>query len=639
MGSAIGTAEAPNSAEAEERDFVAIGLKYATDIVTGAIPACKFVQQACQRQLDDLEREKNDPSWPWKFDEEKAARICIFVELMPHIKGEFANRHELIRLEPWQCFVLTVIFGWVHKDDFACDIPECKHTGGMRRFTEAYIEVPRGNGKSTLLAPIGLFMLAVDGEEGAEVYSAATKHDQAKIVWGMAKQMAKKTPRFLRKYGIEIFAGSISQPSSASKYTPLSQDFNTMDGLNIHCGVVDELHAHKTAGTYNVLKTGSRKRLQALLAIITTAGFNRAGVCYILRGYILRILNHVLDYNDPGVMRTFGIVYTIDDDDDPWTVESLIKANPNWMASIDRAGLVADMYKAKATPAQQNNFLTKHLNVWVGAERTWMDMVAWDSLADPSLKLEDFIGKTAIDGLDLATRTDLAAKATIFPLQDHCTEPETDEERQAREDAEIQAREAAEANGEDYIPEAGERTKHWCIAIFSRAYAPQSSLENSPNSDSYAGWAKEGWLAVNQGNTIDYDDVEADVLEDQSAFDLWELAVDPHNATQLTTRLAKQEVRVVEVPPSTGTYSEPMKELLAMVLEGHVHHCGDPALTWAMANVVERRDTKDNVYPIKDSEDAKIDPAIAVITAMNRFLAWLSTETESVYSRRGLITF
>jgi phage terminase large subunit-like protein len=239
--------------------------RYAQQVTGGSLVACKWVRLACERHLRDLKRQ-SQREFDYRFDEAKAEKICRFIELLPHIKGPKAGKH--IQLELWQKFIIGSVFGWVRKDN------------GLRRFRHAYIEVPRGNAKSTMSSGVGLYLLAVDGEGGAEVYSAATTRDQAKIVFNVAQQMTRKSEGFKRRFGVQVNAKNINQISSASKFEPLSSDANTLDGLNVHGGIIDELHAHKTRDVFDVIETGAGKREQSLIWCITTSGSNRAGICY-----------------------------------------------------------------------------------------------------------------------------------------------------------------------------------------------------------------------------------------------------------------------------------------------------------------------------------------------------------------------
>jgi phage terminase large subunit-like protein len=269
-------------------------LDYARRVQSGEIPACKWARLAVDRQLDDLAREPGD-SWPWVFDADRAERPCDFLELLPHIKGKWARERRLIELDPWQCFILTTVFGWVHRDT------------GLRRFREVYLEIPRKNAKSTLSSGVALYMLTADGEQGAEIYSAATTRDQARIVFDDAKAMAERTPDMRTYLGVAILQHCITVAATASKFAPLAAEGSTLDGLNVHFAVLDELHAHKTRAVYDVIDTARGAREQSLLWNITTAGTDRGGICYERRTHLTKVLERVIDDHS-----TFGIIYSID---------------------------------------------------------------------------------------------------------------------------------------------------------------------------------------------------------------------------------------------------------------------------------------------------------------------------------------
>ena len=373
---------------AKAKDYVAIAEGYAADVVSGRIPACQWAVKACRRQLDDLERAKSG-DFPHRFDKEKASRICEFIELLPHIKGEWARQGMRIELQPWQLFILTTVFGWVHKST------------RLQRFKTAYNEMPRKAGKSSLSSGVGIYCLCADGEAGADVYSAATTRDQAKIVWQDAWHMVERSPGLKKAFGVSTTAHAISQIATASRFQALSAEGNSLDGLNIHCAIVDELHAHRTRKVFDVLETAMGARSQPLLWLITTAGSDRSGICYEQRTYVTKILDGVVKDEN-----YFGIIYTIDDGDD-WTDPAIHrKANPNYGISVLPDDLERLCLKAQKMPSAQNNFLTKRLSVWVNADVALFSMAAWDTCADPGLSIDGFRDEPCWVGIDLAPRHD-----------------------------------------------------------------------------------------------------------------------------------------------------------------------------------------------------------------------------------------
>lgn len=537
-------------------EYDVIAQQYCEDVLTGKIPSCKTVKQAVERQLKDLKR-KHGKGFPYIYDKEKGSRVCSFIELLPHIKGPLAGQP--IILEPWQVFIIMTVFSWVKED-------------GTRRFRRSYVEVPRGNGKSALSSGLGLYMLSADGEGGAEVYSFATTRDQAKIVFGDAQQMASRSSGLRAHFGVDVNARNINIKKTASKFEALSAEGSTLDGLNTHFACIDELHAHKTRSVYDVVETSIGKRTQSLLWVITTAGSNRAGICYEVRGFVKKIL--VGSAKDE---TQFGIIYGLDVDDDWTTEESLIKANPNWGISVMPEVLLPLQAKAMSMPSAANNFRTKHLNEWVNADVSWMDMRAWEKCADQTLDIEDFAGEEAYIALDLASKTDIAAKMNVYVRNGH-------------------------------------------FYAFGDYYLPRETVDKGENSQ-YSGWESLGLLTVTDGAIIDFQVIEDKILNDCKRFDVIEVPYDPFQATQLSMRLLNQGVNMVEVRPTVLNFSEPMKQLEALVLSEKFHHNGDPILTWMVSNVVCHTDAKDNIYPRKERPENKIDGVVALIMALNRAIA------------------
>jgi phage terminase large subunit-like protein len=535
-------------------NYQSIAEQYCKDVLSGKILACEYVKFACERQVKDLTRKKG---FPYIYDPSKGSRVCSFVELLPHIKGALAGQP--IKLEPWQIFIIMTVFSWVN--------PE-----GSRRFRRVYIEVPRGNGKSALSSAIGLYMLTADNEGGAEVYSFATTRDQAKIVFGDAQQMARKSNGLRSHFGVDVNAHNIFVTKTASKFEALSAEGSTLDGLNTHFACIDELHAHKTRAVYDVVETSIGKRLQSLLWVITTAGSNRAGICYEVRGFVSKILKgNAVDESQ------FGIIYGLDKDDDWATEEALVKANPNWGVSVMPEVLLSLQAKAMSMASASNNFRTKHLNEWVNADVSWMDMRKWDECADPTLEISDFGGEECYMALDLASKTDIAAKINLFVK-----------------------------DGEYYA--------------FGNYYLPRETVDRGENAQ-YSGWESLGLLTVTDGAIIDFQVIEDKILNDCKQFDVIEVPYDPFQATQLSMRLLNQGVNMVEVRPTVLNFSEPMKQLEALVLSGKFHHNGDPILTWMVSNVVCHTDAKDNIYPRKERPENKIDGVVALIMSLSRAIA------------------
>lgn len=534
---------------------------YARAVVAGEIPACKYVHQSCQRQLDDMAK----PPVGYRFDAARAERVCRFIELCGHIKGPAASRGETIKLEPWQIFILSTVFGWVDMN-------------GNRRFRRAYTEVPRGNGKSSLSSPVGLYMLAFDAEAGAEVYSAATTRDQARIVFRDAQAMARKMPKLCRKFGIDVTAQAIVQMKSSSSFKALSADGHTLDGLNIHLAIVDELHAHKSRDVYDVLETGLGKRPQSMLWMITTAGSNKHGICYEVRDYVRKMLSG--DVAGEAAEATFGIIYTIDEGDDPYSENTLRKANPNWGVSVDPNIVMQTAAKAQQVATARANYLTKHLNVWVDANSALFDTEWWRKCEDRSLDEADFAEDECVMGLDLASKIDIAARVNLY-------------------------RRLIDGKANYYV--------------FPRFYLPQVAIEEERHS-MYRGWELQGDIYATPGETIDFSIIEDEIRTDGPGLNLQAVATDPWQSQQMIQNLKRDGMPAEEYRQTVANMSEATKTLDALMREGRVHHPGNAVMNWMIGNVVGHYDAKENVYPRKEMPQNKIDGAVALIMALGWFI-------------------
>lgn len=555
------------------RNYVEIANKYIDDVLSNKVLACKYVKQACRRQVKDLKRKR----WQYHFDENKASRICKFIEALTHVKGELAGQN--IKLEPWQIFILTTVFGWVDKE-------------GFRRYQRVYIEVCRGNGKSCLSSGVGLYGLCADNEAGAEIYSLATTRDQARIVFDDAQQMARKNPDLIEAYDLTVLKNSIVVLGTNSKFTPCSSDAKNLDGLKTHIGIIDELHAHRTREVYDVVETSIGKRRQPLLWCITTAGFNLTGICMEMHRYVSKILDEVV--TDP---LQFGIIYTIDEGDDWTTEEALKKANPNWGISVVPKTILANLAKAKTEPSAENNFKTKHLDIWCNADSAWMQISKWRKCYRKDLDIKNFDGKPCIYGIDLATKTDIAAVVKIF-----------------------------------WEMEEDEKVHYY---VFSDFFLPDETIQKSKNSQ-YQGWVKQGLLHATEGPVIDLSLIQDFIAEDSIKYDTLAVAYDPWQATQLAQNLMQEGIPMVELKPTVGNFSEPMKELQSLVYQKRLHTNGDVVMEWMASNVVCHIDAKDNIYPRKETPDNKIDGIVALISCINQAIQ-LDVENNYVGSDEGPI--
>ncbi|MEZ5894267.1 MAG: terminase TerL endonuclease subunit, partial [Parvularculaceae bacterium] len=493
------------------------------------------------------------------FDHARAWRACAFVESLPHVKGGWAARRERMKLQSWQIWIVASIFGWISKST------------GRRRYRRVLILVPRKNGKSALAAGIGLYMLAGDGEHGAEVFAGATSEKQAFEVFRPARAMALKTPRMCERFSLEVGAKGIISIENGSRFEPLIG--KPGDGASPSCAIVDEYHEHETDELVETMRTGQGARDEPLLLMISTAGDNIGGPCY----QAMLDAQRILEGNERDD-ALFAALYGLDDDDD-WTAEhSLRKANPNFGVSVSAEFLLQERADALANPRRQAVFQTKHLNRWVGSRAAFFNMENWRRCADPALTIEAFAGKRCFLAIDLASKNDIASIGAVF------------------------------ANGEG---------RH---AVFSRNYLPEDALKG-PNGMRYRGWLGERRLIVTPGAMIDHDRIGEDIREMMRRHAVEKLAFDPWNATALVTRLMGEGAPCLEFRQSAKNFSEGMKMFAAAIDDGKISHDGDAALAWAVSNVTAKEDAAGNVYPRKESAESKIDPAVAVLMAYSVAIA------------------
>jgi phage terminase large subunit-like protein len=553
-----------------DADYAGIALQYAQGVVKGSTVACKWVRLACKRHISDLkESRKRDAKY--KFDTDAANKVCTFLSLLPHTKGTWAQKKQLIELQPWQCFTFCVLFGWKLKKN------------GRRRYRKAYVAVPRKNGKSIIGSGIGLYMFAADGEFGAEVYSGATTERQAWEVFRPAKQMLERTPELREAFGAEVWAKSLVNPGDGSRFEPVIG--KPGDGSSPSCAIVDEYHEHDTSDLVDTMETGMGSREQPLMLMITTAGFNIAGPCFDQETEAKKMLEGVIE-ND----ELFALIYTIDDTDRWDDPKSLYKANPNLGVSVDEDFLLSQQRQAVQSATHQTRFKTKHLNVWCSAKAQWLNLLEWNKCADYALRPEQFAGCDNWITLDLASTSDVCVVMQVF---------------KKRID-----------NKDHYY-------------LFGKYFLPENAVENDPkNRNAYRRWVIEGFLEQHDGAEIDYDLIREHTSDMLTKYQPREVAFDPWKAAHLAQQLMKEGAEAVEFRQTVQNMSTPMKELESAVKSGRLHHDGNPMLTWMASNVVAKLDAKDNIYPRKDKPEQKIDGIVAAIMGIARAMVDESNDIE-----------
>lgn len=545
--------------------------KWAAQVLAGKVVVGKLVLAAVKRQVRDL---KQLPKKSYYFDVPAAEHAIAFFGFLRHSKGEWAG--QVFTLEPWQQFIVWCLFGWKRKD-------------GTRRFRTALIEVARKNGKSTLLAGIELYMFFADGEPGAEVYTAATKRDQARIVHEEAIRMVKASPSLNTRIG--VFKDNLHVQATNSKFEPLGADEDSMDGLNPHCVGVDELHAHKSRGVWDKLKSAMGSRRQPLLLAITTAGFDMQTVWGEQHDLAIKILQRVIPDE-----TFFAFIATIDEKDDWTDPKCWPKANPNLGVSVKKSYLQAECETAKAMPAAQNAFLRFLLNRLTQQDVRALPMEAWD--ACPSvIHKEALSGRSCYAGLDVASTTDVAAFGLLFP-------PENEDD---------------------------------CYVWLPEFWMPAETLLHKSRTDHapYDLWEKQGFIHITEGNVIDYDAIRVRINQLGIQFNILEIAKDPWNSTQLGTQLQGDGFTVVDIRQGFMSLTAPTKELLALVLSHRLNHGNNPVMRWMASNLSVSTDPAGNLKPNRQKSTAKIDGIAALVDALARAL--VRPDAESPYENRGVL--
>lgn len=514
------------------------------------------------------------------YDEKKANRVIQFVQALRHVKGIWANQKFI--LEQWQKDeLIKPLFGTVNPD-------------GTRQYRTALLAVGRKNGKSLLAAALALYALFADGEYGAEVISAAADRGQASLVFNMAAQMVRMSPELSARCKIIDSQKRIVYYEKNSSYQAISAEAYTKHGMSPTFVVLDELHSSPNRDLWDVLVSGMGARTQPLMLAITTAGFDKHSICWEIWDYARKVRDG--NIIDPSF---FPLLYEADPDA-PWDdVETWKQANPNYGISIQERFLKQECARAQETPAYQNTFRRLYLNQWTTQETRWLDMEQWEACGE-DFDMASLVNLKCWAGVDLSTTTDISSCALIF-------EPDKNEK----------------------------------VHTLSFNWVPGDNIEARVRRDRvpYDMWAKDGFITATEGNVIDHDYIRNAISQDIKAMfpHLKMVGYDPWNATKWAIDLEGDGVPVIQIRQGYKTMSPACKELERLVLGKYLRHNNNPVLTWAMDNVMISSDPAGNIKPAKNKATERIDPAVALVTAIATMLE-SQGETESPYTQRGIIT-
>lgn len=535
--------------EIENTDY----FRYAENCVNGSILCCESVYNACKRFLDDLKREE------FEFRTDKVEECFRFFSCLKHFKGASAGKQFI--LEPWQKFILANLLGFYRKDT------------GTRRFRQAYIEVPRKNGKTALISGLAMRMLL--DERGAEVILASPSYKQSQIAFEFCQKFGKNLDPKGKSF--KTYRDNIKLDETDSKLFCVASDANRLDGYNPSFAIVDEFHQHPDSKVLNALLQGQNNRPSAMACIITTAGVDITSPCYLMHQECIEILKG-LKQND----SFFTIIYTLDKNDDWEDSDCWPKAIPNLGITVYEHALKDLVQRSKGNPTEEAHTKTKNFNLWQSVSEVWIDE---NYVMDCSVNIDfnDFAGCETFMGIDLASVSDLTAVS--------------------------------------YLMLKGEE-----LYLKTDYYLPSETVKNSPNREKYISWIKQGYMKMTQGNVTDYDTILNHILEKRKILRIQKIGFDKYNSTQFQINAESNGLPMEPFSQSLFNFNRPTKEFERKVLSGKIKIDNNPINRWCINNAVLKTDNNGNAKPVKGNNSSKaqksnkIDGAIAMIQALGVYL-------------------
>lgn len=536
--------------------------QFAEDVVSGKIISGKRRKQACQRFIDELVKAYTDPSYPWKFDIEKAYRPIEFIErFLTPTKGAY-SRMELL---PWQHFLEANMYGWVSKKT------------GYRRFREAIIVVGQGNGKSTLIAGNAAYGLTKDGERGAEIYCLANSREQARIIFNECSSQVTNSP-VLSKH-VRVTKQGMFYDKTNSKFQPLASDSKNLDGRNVHMGVFDEIQEYRDYKLINVIKGKTKKRKQPLIIYITTLGSVIDGP--LMDFYILgsQILDNTGAIAQRASDRTFVYIDEIDENDDPTDPTCWGKANPSLGALLDMEDLLDEWERVKTIPAERSNFINKQLNVFTNVdELSFLD----DKVIKKNnreISLETLRGARCYGGFDLSETEDFTSACLEFPLPDN-----------------------------DFF-------------VLEHSWVPEKKAKEDHEKLDWQHLVQQGWLTIVPGEYVDYNLVFQWFMKQREIYRIDSIGFDPAKAFLLVQLMRENGFILNEVRQGELTLTAPLDNLKERFLDGNIIHNNSRMFNWYLGNVkLTKRSANATYLPTKQSKYRKIDGFAALLDAHTEYL-------------------
>jgi phage terminase large subunit-like protein len=533
--------------------------EYYNKIKSGEIVACEEITEFYKRMLEE-ETRRQDRTFPYFFDERSGQYVIDFIEkYCKHYQGEHAG--ELVKLELFQKAFIQTLFGWLEKDS------------GYRRFREYFFEVARKHGKSFLSACIAVYMLACDDEAGAEVYTAATKIEQARIIYKAACNIIDQNPEL--SASIKTGRYETNFPMMKSVMKPLPAESKTLDGLNIHFAALDEIHEQKDRNMYDVLRQGMKARRQPLIGCITTSGFRREGLYDSLHDYACDVAKGNIKDD-----RFLPLVYKLDDASEWVNPKMWEKSNPGLGTIKSYVQLADDVERAKNDNSYLPTLLTKDFDMKQSETSTWLPFES--VINESTFDMSEVSHSYAIGGCDLSSVYDLTCATLVI----------------------------RKPNGNIYA--------------LQKYFIPQRKLDENLGTDAkqvpYKLWAEQGWLEINEGAQVDYSAVTKWFVEMVEKYDirpLW-ICYDRALAGYWVSEMEEYGFEMEKTAQGPFTWSQPMKELGCALSEHQINYNNNPILRWCLANTGVKALNKDGIetiQPVKLQQHRRIDGMVSLLNA------------------------
>lgn len=530
-------------------------IQYARDVTEGKIVSSVYVKKQCKGFIRDLEVNQTLETYRWKFSEPHSDHVLQYVQLLSFVEGSVAGQN--IVLQPWQAFVLCNLYGWVDKAD-----------SDVRRYTSAIVLVGRKNGKSTLLGALALYELMY-APEGSQIVTLATMRAQAKLVWDMSGRMMQVSDKRLTK-GLKKTTSVLSNADKWSRYSPLSKESKSLDGLSIRMAIVDEAAAINNQDLFDVITSsmGAQKSPQTVMITTGQAGA-QSNYFYDQLDYAKKVLDGIIDDD-----RIFTLAYQIDEGDDWTDQDKWPKANPNMGVSVSKEFLLEELKKAEEIPSARANFRTKYMNEFISTSQSWIELDRWESGTVTELKttLPMYVG------LDLGSTSDLTAVSQVWA-----------------------------EDGEFFFD--------------AKCFVPEAAYHGVPKHvrQIYDTGIASGTLIITEGEVADHTVIREYIQQLNKDYNLKEVAFDSWNASQITALLQESGLTMVKFSQGISSISPAAKDAELFIRKGTLKHLDDPFLAWQLSNCEVYTDLNDNIKVRKGTDQAlKIDAIIAMIMAIGR---------------------